>query len=94
MCIYLIKRIQKCFFKLEDFLEMLNEIDVDGQPGIFIDQMNTVLNDLNNRLELKFIKPNIDKIILQAITIAKISDETNNLELTLSSKHVNKKNFI
>lgn len=72
---------------------MLNVIDVDGQPGIFIDQMNNVLNDLNNRLELKLIKPSIDKIILQAITIAKISDETNNLELTLSSKHVNKKIF-
>lgn len=85
---YLMKRIQKCFFKLEDFLEMLDLTDIDGQPGIFIDQMNTVLNNLNDRLELKLIKPKIDKILFQAITLAKISDETNNLELTLSSKHV------
>ncbi|XP_025409081.1 serendipity locus protein alpha isoform X2 [Sipha flava] len=85
---YLIKRIQKCFYKLEDYLEMLDLTDVDEHPGIFIDRMNIVLNGLNNRNSLSLIKPNIDKILFQAITIAKVSDEMDNLEITSSCKHV------
>lgn len=52
--------------------------------------MNTVLNGLSNKENFELIKPNIDKIIFQAITIAKISDKVDNLELTSSSKSVNK----
>lgn len=68
---------------------MLDSTDVDEHPGIFIDRMNIVLNGLNNRDTLELIKPNIDKILFQAVTIAKVSDETDNLEITSSCKHVN-----
>lgn len=86
---YLIKRIQKCFYKLEDYLEMLDLTDIDEYPGIFIDQMNIVLNKLNNKENVQLVKPHIDKILFQAITIAKVSDKSDNLEITSSSKQVN-----
>lgn len=69
---------------------MLDLTNLDEQPGIFIDQMNIVLNGLSNKENFELIKPNIDKIIFQAITIAKISDKVDNLELTSSSKSVSK----
>jgi len=67
---------------------MLDLVDVDEHPGIFIDRMNIVLNGLNNRESFELIKPNIDKIIFQAIIIAKVSDKIDNLEITSSSKQV------
>jgi len=67
---------------------MLDLVDVDEHPGIFIDRMNIVLNRLNNRESFELIKPNIDKIIFQAIIIAKVSDKIDNLEITSSSKQV------
>ncbi|XP_025201384.1 serendipity locus protein alpha [Melanaphis sacchari] len=85
---YIIKRIQKCFYKLEDCLEMIDIPDSDEHPGKFIDQMNFVLNLLNNKDNFELIKPNIDKILFQAITIAKVADKIDNLEITSSSKHV------
>ena len=85
---YIIKRIQKCFYKLEDCLEMIDLTDVDEHPGKFIDQMNIVLNALSNRDHFELIKPNINKILFQAITIAKVADTIDNLEITSSSKHV------
>ncbi|XP_060834960.1 serendipity locus protein alpha [Rhopalosiphum padi] len=85
---YLIKRIQKCFYKLEDCLEMIDIPDLDEHPGKFIDQMNMVLNSLNNRDNFELIKPIINKILFQAITIAKVADKIDNLEITSSSKHV------
>lgn len=72
-------------------MEVLYSIDEDEHPGIFIDRMDIVLNGLNNRDNLELIKPNIDKILFQAVTIAIVSDETDNLEITSSSKHVNDK---
>lgn len=69
---------------------MLDLTNLDEYPGIFIDQMNIVLNGLSNRENFELIKPNIDKIIFQAITIAKVSDKVDNLELISSSKSVNK----
>lgn len=86
---YIIKRIQKCFYKLEDCLEMIDIPDLDEHPGKFIDQMNIVLNSLNNRDNFELIKPNINYILFQAITIAKVADKIDNLEITSSSKHVN-----
>ncbi|KAL4111826.1 hypothetical protein QTP88_015711 [Uroleucon formosanum] len=86
--LYIIKRIQKCFYKLEDCLELIDLTDSDEYPGKFIDQMNNVLNALSNRDNFEFIKPNIDKILFQAITIAKVADTIDNLEITSSSKHV------
>lgn len=68
---------------------MLDLTNLDEHPGIFIDQMNIVLNGLSNKKNFELIKPNIDKIIFQAITIAKVSDKVDNLELTSSSKLVN-----
>jgi len=68
---------------------MLDITDIDEHPGIFIDRMNTVLNGLNNRDNFELIKPNIDKIVFQAIIIAKVSDKIDNLEITSSSKQVN-----
>ncbi|XP_027850187.2 serendipity locus protein alpha [Aphis gossypii] len=85
---YIIKRIQKCFYKLEECLEMIEIPDLDEHPGKFIDQMNIVLNSLNNRDNFELIKPNVNKILFQAITIAKVADEIDNLEITSSSKHV------
>ncbi|XP_022181652.1 serendipity locus protein alpha [Myzus persicae] len=85
---YIIKRIQKCFYKLEECLEMIDFTDVDEYPGKFIDQMNIVLNVLNNRDNYELIKPNINTILFQAITIAKVADKIDNLEITSSSKHV------
>ncbi|XP_029344543.1 serendipity locus protein alpha isoform X2 [Acyrthosiphon pisum] len=85
---YIIKRIQKCFYKLEDCLEMIDLTDVDEHPGKFIDQMNIVLNALSKRDHFELIKPNINKILFQAITIAKVADTIDNLEITSSSKHV------
>lgn len=70
-------------------MEILDLTDQDEHPGIFIDRMNIILNGLNNRDTLEFIKPNIDKILFQAITIAKVSDEIDNLEITSSCKQVN-----
>lgn len=67
---------------------MLDLTDGDESPGIFIDKMNVVLNGLNNREHFDEIKPNIDKILFQAITIAKVSEKTDCLEITSSSKHV------
>lgn len=67
---------------------MLDATNGDESPGIFIDKMNIVLNGLNNREHFDQIKPNIDQILFQAITIAKVSEETDNLEITSSSKHV------
>lgn len=67
---------------------MVDLINLDDHPGIFIDRMNIVLNGLNNRDNLELIKPNVDKILFQAITIAKVSDEIDNLEITSSSKQV------
>lgn len=67
---------------------MLDLTDVDEHPGIFIDRMNIVLNGLNNRDNLELIKLNIDKILFQAIIIAKVSDKIDNLEITTSSKQV------
>lgn len=72
-------------------MEILDSIDKDEHPGIFIDQMDIVLNGLNNRDNLELIKPNIDKILFQAVTIALVSDEIDKLEITSSSKHVNDK---
>lgn len=85
----MIKRIQKCFYKLEEYLGMLDLTDVDEHPGIFIDRMNIVLNGLNNKENIKHNKLNIDNILFQAIIIAKVSDEIDNLEITSSTKHVN-----
>lgn len=68
---------------------MLDLTNLDEHPGIFIDQINIVLNGLNNRENFELMKPHIDKIVFQAITIAKISDNIDNLEITSSSKHVN-----
>lgn len=85
---YIIKRVQKCFYKLKDCLEMIDTPDLDEHPGKFIDQMNIVLNSLNNRDNFELIKPNINKILFQAITIAKVADKIDNLEITSSSKHV------
>jgi len=62
--------------------------DIDERPGHFIDQMNIVLNALNNRDNFELIKPNINKILFQAVTIAKVVDTVDNLEITSSSKHV------
>lgn len=67
---------------------MINLTDIDEHPGKFIDQMNIVLNALNNRDNFELIKPNIDTILFQAITIAKVADTVDNLEITSSSKHV------
>lgn len=50
--------------------------------------MNIILNGLNNREDFELIKPNIEKILFQAITIAKVSDEVDNLEITSTSKFV------
>ncbi|XP_060870929.1 serendipity locus protein alpha [Metopolophium dirhodum] len=88
LSMYIIKRIQKCFYKLEDCLEMIDLTDVDEHPGKFIDQMNIVLNALSNRDHFELIKSNINKILFQAITIAKVADTIDNLEITSSSKHV------
>lgn len=85
---YVVKRIQKCFYKLEDYLEMIDSTDTDELPGIFIDRMNIVLNGLDNKENNEFIKLNIDKILFQAITISKISDKSNCLEITSSCKQV------
>lgn len=67
---------------------MIDLIDVDEHPGKFIDQMNIVLNALSNKDHFELIKPNINKILFQAITIAKVADIIDNLEITSSSKHV------
>jgi len=67
---------------------MIESTDVDEHPGKFIDQMNIVLNALNNRDNFEFIKPNINKILFQAITIAKVADKIDNLEITSSTKQV------
>lgn len=67
---------------------MIDFTDVDEYPGKFIDQMNIVLNVLNNRDNYELIKPNINTILFQAITIAKVADKIDNLEITSSSKHV------
>lgn len=69
-------------------MELIDLTDSDEYPGKFIDQMNNVLNALSNRDNFEFIKPNIDKILFQAITIAKVADTIDNLEITSSSKHV------
>lgn len=67
---------------------MLELTDGDESPGMFIDKMNIVLNGLNNKENFDEIKPNIDSILFQAITIAKVSNKTDCLEITSSSKHV------
>lgn len=85
---YLIKRIQKCFYKLEEYLGTFDSTDVDEHPGIFIDRLNIVLNGLNKNENIDLNKPNIDKILFQAIIVAKVSDEIDNLEIISSSKHV------
>lgn len=67
---------------------MIDLTDGDEQPGKFIDQMNIVLNALSNRDNFELVKSNINKILFQAITIAKVADIVDNLEITSSSKHV------
>lgn len=69
-------------------MEMLDISGIDDHPGIFIDRMNIVLNGLNNRNNFELIKSNIDKILFQAIIIAKISDNIDSQEITSSSKYV------
>lgn len=69
-------------------MEMLDISGVDEDPGIFIDRMDVVLSGLNNRDNFELIKSNIDKIVFQAITIAKVSDKIDSLEISSSSKHV------
>lgn len=69
-------------------MEMLDISGIDEHPGIFIDRMNIVLNGLNNRNNFELIKSNIDKILFQAIIIAKISDNIDSQEITSSSKYV------
>jgi len=55
--------------------------------------MNIVLNGLNNKDNFELIEPNIEKILFQAITIAKVSNTIDNLEITSSSKHVKTKHI-
>lgn len=88
MTTYLVKRIKKCFYKVEDYVKVLDISDIEEYPGIFIDQMNFVLYGLNKKENFEFIKPNIDKIVIQALTIAKVSEKIDNLEITSASKYV------
>ncbi|VVC40663.1 Serendipity locus alpha [Cinara cedri] len=88
LSMYLIKRIQKCLYKLEEYLGTFDLNDVDEHPGIFIDRMNIVLSALNNKENIESNKLNIEKILFQAIIIAKVSDKIDNLEITSLSKHV------
>ncbi|XP_050421117.1 uncharacterized protein LOC126833686 isoform X2 [Adelges cooleyi] len=85
---YLIKRIQKCFYKLEEYLDTVETIDEDEIPGIFIQRINTVLNELSDKRNIETVKPQIEKILFQAITIAKVSDKSHNLDIISSSKQV------
>ncbi|XP_050545405.1 uncharacterized protein LOC126907830 isoform X2 [Daktulosphaira vitifoliae] len=88
--IYTIKRIQKCFFKIEDYFERIDisDNDNDETPGIFTKRINTVLNYLSKKQDINVIKPIINKILFQAITIAKVSEEMHNLDIISSSKQV------